>query len=171
MILCFAPITFFSNEPIAISCEEISPLQLVSEKLKTGFRLLKEEAPQEAAAHFLQVINTCQSKTFTHKHSILVTATYGWAIALDQLDQLDELYKFIGKSFCDFVQFSIQQPDFNYMTYAEEVMDLMLNDEMDELMDQLVDIDFEDFAKLHLKAKNSLIKKMLELSSTKDELN
>lgn len=169
LILCLAPITFFANDPIVGICEKKDPLQFVSENLKTGFRLLKQEDPKEAAAHFQHVINTCQNKTFAHKHSILLTATYGWAIALDQIDQLDELYKFIGKSFCDFLQFSVSEPDFDYIAYTEEVMDLIFDDEMDELMDQLVDIDSQDFAKLQLKAKDNMIKKLLELSSTPEE--
>lgn len=169
LILCFAPVCFFAQSSPS-SEEQIQTIfEQTSNELKEGFQALKNNEPQKASFHFQNVINTSYNQNYAHKPAIIFSAAYGWAIALDQLDQIEDFYKFIGKSICDLTLDAISGEDFDPVEYLEELAELLTDDASDELIDELTQISDEEGAKLADKAKNPLIKKLLELNDSDDE--
>jgi hypothetical protein len=169
LILCFAPLSFFANTPVPENTKAADILHQTSQDLKLGFNFLKSDQPEQASYYFSNIIHASRNQSFPHKYTILFTAAYGWAVALDQLDQMDEFYKFVGKSFCDLAFLGMNEPNFDVSSFYQEIMDLLADDDRDDFIEKLIDINEEDFANLFSKAKNSFIKRLLELDAFEDE--
>lgn len=166
LILCLSPICFFAHDNPSQALQTKDMLKQTSDDLKEAFEALKNDNAHHALSLFSNVMTACHHHNFAHKHSIMLAAMYGWAISLDQLDQIEKLYEFVGKSVCDLVKFSLENEDFDINTYIEEVFDLIFDDECEDFLENIIDMDEIDFAKLLPKAKNDLIRKLLEIDST-----
>lgn len=172
ILLCCAPIAFFANTETVQTYDVKDPLTQCSEDLKLAYSLLKDDQPDQAAIYFKKTIDTCLHQEFKYKPCALFGSIFGWAIALDQLDKIDELYTLIGKSTFDLMLKVLMNPDTDLETYFETITAMFEddNDDLADFMDNIVTFDQQDCVKLAAKAKNALIKKILELaSSTEDD--
>lgn len=166
MLLCLAPIAFFADSETVQTCDIKDPFTQCSEDLKLAYDFLKNDQAAEANVHFKKVLDVCLNDNFTYKPYVVLGSVIGWAITLDQLDNLDELYKWIGKSAYDGFLLCILDPNMDIEAYVNQMNSLFEdeNDDFENFIEGVVNFTDEDWSKLALKAKNPLLKQFLELN-------